>query len=135
MAEVQISLGNIQFANLYGNKVLQMDPEKWRAHHIVGATLSMMGDFDTGIPYIKKAIALNPDHSTLLFNLCSIYHTAKQYDNAVQTCTEVLQRKDHQLQGPTYILRGEAYLGLNQQKKAQQDFNKAKFFGIGEDSP
>ncbi len=129
MGEVQISLGNLQLANIYAKKAFRFDDSVWQTHHLLGTTLSMQGQYEKGLKHLVKAADLAKDKPVLVFNLCSTYLTARQFKNTIQACTNLIQRKDHQLHGPAYHIRGQAYMAIKKTELAQDDFNKAKTHG------
>lgn len=129
MGEVQISLGNLQLANLYAKKAFGFDNSIWQTHHLLGTTLSMQGQYEKGLKHLGKAADMAKDKPVLVYNLCSTYLAARQYKKTIQVCTDLLQRKDHQLHGPSYHIRGQAYMAIKKTELAQDDFNKAKTHG------
>lgn len=129
MGEVQISLGNVQLAALYAKKAYSWDNSIWQTNHLLGSTLTMQDNYQEGIRYLEKAAELGGDKPELLFNLCSSYLAAKDYRNAIMACSKLIARKDHQLHGPAYHIRGQAHLNLAMDKQAQQDFTNARVLG------
>lgn len=126
MGEVQISLGNLQLAGIYAKKAFNWDQDVWQTHHLLGTTLAMQEDYATGLKHLEKAAEIGNDRPELVFNLCSTYLAAKEYKNAIETCTEVIQRNDHQLHGPTFHIRGQAYEALKMVEKANRDYKNAR---------
>ena len=126
MGETQISLGNAQLAYLYAKKAITLKGSYWQTNHLLGTTLCLQGNYSEGVQYLEVAARLAPHKPLLLFNLCSAYYAAKQYEKAVQTCTVFLARQDHKLHGPAYHLRAQSYQALGKTKQARQDFNNAR---------
>lgn len=126
MGEIQISLGNLQLAYLYAQKAMSRDGAYWQTFHLLGTTLCMQERFTEGLPHLEQAARLAPEKAVLQFNLCSTYVTAKKYDAAIKSCTALLQRRDHELYGPVYFLRAQAYQALGKPKLAKQDFDNAR---------
>lgn len=129
MGEVQIALNNLQFALLYARKAMKLDGNYWETYHLLGNTLCMQDQCKQGLTYLEKAAELAPEKPELVFNLCNTYVLSKLYQKAVSKCSQVLARKDHQLHGPTYYLRGKAHQALEMTSKARQDFNNARLLG------
>ena len=131
MGEVQISLGNVQLATLYARKAYDWDATIWQTHHLLGSALSMQDEYKEGLAHLEKAVDIGNNKPELLFNLCSTYLAAGQYNNAVTTCTKVIEQKGHKLHAPAFHIRGQAYEALNITRKAEQDFKNAKTLGYG----
>lgn len=130
MGETQISLGNIGLAYLYARKALRLDSTLWQTQHLLGTTLCMQQNFTEGLPYLEQATTLAPDRPALLFNLCSVYHRAEKFEQAVATCSKLLERRDHRLHGPAFYLRGQSYQALGKTIRAKQDFTNAAALGF-----
>lgn len=129
MGEVQISLGNVQLANLYAKKAYDWNDNIWQTNHLLGSTLAMQDNYKEGMAYLEKAAALANDKPELLFNLCSSYLAAKNYKNVIKTCGKLITRKDHKLHGPAFHIRAQAHEALKMPQKARQDFKNAKILG------
>lgn len=129
MGEVQISLNNIGLAVLYARKAMTFDGAYWQTYHLLGNSLCMIEQYEEGLLHLEKASNLAPGKPELEFNLCSSYLAANKLNQAIAACSQLLARKDHQLHGPAYFIRGTAYELLDETTKAQQDFNKANSLG------
>ena len=134
MVENQVSLGNIQLAHVYASQAYNRRPEIWQTNHALGTTLCMLNDCDKGITFLEKAVEIEPHRPALVFNLCSTYLNNKQFQRAVDTCTNLLAMKQHQLHGPAYFLRSLAYQELGKSQKARSDYNRAKVLGFIEEN-
>ena len=134
MVENQVSLGNIQLAHVYASQAYNRRPEIWQTNHALGNTLCMLHDCDKGITFLEKAAEIEPHRPALVFNLCSTYLNNKQFRSAVDSCTNLLAMKQHQLHGPAYFLRSLAYQELGESQKARSDYNRAKVLGFIEEN-
>lgn len=132
MGEVQISLGNLQLATLYAQKAYGWNDALWQTQHLLGSALAMQEQYQQGLPHLEKALAIAGDKPELLFNLCSTYLAAQQYEKSVEACTRLIQQKDHKLHAIAYHIRGQAYKALNMDKKARQDLVNAQALGYSE---
>jgi len=129
MGETQISLGNLQLAAIYAEQAYRRNPNIWQTHHILGTTLSMQKEFEKGLQHLEQAAAIAKERPILVFNLCSTYHAAKDYNNAIAACSKIIKRRDHQLHGAAYHIRGLSYEALEMNQKAKRDFTKAHLLG------
>ena len=60
MGELQIEMGQIPLAVVYGKKSVEVDGEYWRAHKLLGSSKMLNKEFEGGLNSLKKAVALNP---------------------------------------------------------------------------
>jgi len=88
----------------YGEKAVEQRPNYAGLHDILGYALSRNGQFDEAISRIKKALQLNPVRPlNYLNNLAYAYLFSKQYEKAISSWNEILERD------PDYLY---AYVGL-----------------------
>lgn len=132
MGEVQISSGQIPFAIQYGRKAVKIGPGVWQANYLLGSALNLKKEYDEGIKYLLIASQLAPGRNTLKFNLCSAYTTAKKYNKAIESCTDLINRNDKRLAGPAHYMRALAYKGLGDTSTAGKDQAMARKLGFKE---
>jgi adenylate cyclase len=88
----------------YGEKAVEQRPNYAFLQDVLGYALSRNGQFDEAISRIKKALQLNPVRPlNYLNNLAYAYLFSKQYENAISTWNEILERD------PDFLY---AYVGL-----------------------
>lgn len=71
----------------YMNKALEKDPNFWEAHMFAGEFAEMLGDYPSAIDHYRKALAINPNHSTTgstYFYLANLEQAIGDYDNAMR---------------------------------------------------
>jgi len=77
----------------YGEKAVEQRPNYAGLHDILGYALSRNGQFDEAISRIKKALQLNPVRPlNYLNNLAYAYLFSKQYEKAISSWNEILER-------------------------------------------
>ena len=130
MGELQLSLGQIPIATLYGQKAIQMDNGNWQAHYVLGSALNLQKKYSEGLAYLKKASELQPENYSLLVNLCSSYEKNKLYPKAIAACTTAIEKGSYSIRGTAYHLRALAYTGNNELTLAEKDNKLAKEFGF-----
>lgn len=130
MGELQLSLGQIPIAKLYGQKAIGIDDENWQAHYVLGSALNLKKEYALGLTHLKKASALQPNNYSLLVNLCSSYEKNKQFSQAIKACSTAIQKGPYEIRGTAYYLRALAYTGNNELTLAEKDNQLAKEFGI-----
>ena len=84
MGELQLSLGQVPIAQLYGQKAIEIDNENWQAHYVLGSALNLQKKYPLGLKHLKKASKLQPQNYSLLVNLCSSYEKNKQFPEAIE---------------------------------------------------
>ena len=130
MGELQLSLGQIPIATLYGQKAIKMDNENWQAHYVLGSALNLKKEYVTGLQHLQKAYKLKPTNYSLLVNLCSSYEKNKQFPEAIEACSTAIEKGPYNIHGTAYHLRALAYTGNNELALAEKDNKLAKEFGI-----
>ena len=130
MGELQLSLGQIPIAQLYGIKALEMDSQNWQAHYVLGGALNLQKKYTEGLQHLKQASELQPENYSLLVNLCSSYEKNKQYPEAIKACSTAIEKGPYNIRGTAYKLRALAYTGNNEPVLAEKDNQLAREFGI-----
>ena len=128
MAENQISLNNLQLANLYASKAQYKRPDIWQTNHALGTVLVMQQKYQRGLLLLERAFELAPQKRALHFNLCSSYVVAKEYEKALTTCTQLIELNDQELTEAAYFQRSLANRALGKIEQADKDLAKAQSF-------
>ena len=130
MGELQLSLGQIPIATLYGQKAIQMNNDNWQAHYVLGSALNLQKKYSQGLEHLQRASQLQPDNYSLLVNLCSSYEKNKQYPEAIKACSTAIEKGSYDIRGTAHFLRAQAYKGNNELTLAERDIELAKEFGF-----
>lgn len=130
MAETQVSLGKNEEGLKYARAAYAADAESWEANHALGFVLSLGGQCNAGIPYLEKAAESSPKGCENLLNVCSTYVSCDKYQEAIISCTEVLESEDVSLHGPAFYIRARAYKAMGMRKAADEGFNQARDAGF-----
>ena len=130
MGELQLSLGQVPLAQLYGEKAIKLDNNDWNAHYLLGSALNLQKKYPRGLEHLKQASKLQPDNYSLRLNLCSSYEKNKKFKPAIDTCSEVIKKGPYDLRGTAHYLRGLAHTGNNEPVLAEKDQLLAKEFGF-----
>jgi len=130
MGEVQISMGQVPLAAVYGRKAVKLDRRSWRAQQLLGSALAMLGETGRGIMHLEQAVALAPDHPRLHLNLASALFAAKEYTRVLRICDVLLDSPDTRVAGAAYNLRGQVYLRQGKLKEAGREFDTAIRLGF-----
>ncbi len=126
MGEVQISMGQLPLASLYGRKAVKLDARSWRAQQLLGSVLAMLGDVEAGIDHLERAVSIAPDNERVQLNLGSALVAAKRYDDVISLSSRLIESRDADVVAAAYHLRGSAYLGKARIAEANRDFHAAR---------
>ena len=130
MGELQLSLGQVPLAQLYGEKAVNLDNDDWNAHYLLGSALNLQKKYARGLEHLQLATKLQPDNYSLRLNLCSSYEKNKKFQQAISTCSEVIEKGPYDLRGTAYYLRALAHSGNNEPALAEKDNLLANEFGF-----
>jgi TolB-like protein/Flp pilus assembly protein TadD len=92
-------------------RALQINPNYAAAHQWKTWTLAVVGRFDDAIASMKAAHNLDPLSQNVSADLGLAYYFARQYENAIEQCHEVLDvqpgfHRPHQLLGMVHLQQG-----------------------------
>ena len=59
MGELQIEMGQIPLAVVYGKKSVELDGDYWRAHKLLGSAKMLNNESEDGLISLKKAVVIN----------------------------------------------------------------------------
>jgi len=130
MGELQLSLGQVPLAQLYGEKAVNLDNDDWNAHYVLGSALNLQKKYVRGLEHLQLASKLQPDNYSLTVNLCSSYEKNGKFQQAINTCSQVIEKGPYDLRGTAYYLRALARKGNNEPALAEKDIKFAKEFGF-----
>jgi len=111
MGEIQIDMGQVPLAVVYGRKAVELDPKYWRAYKLLGASRMLNNEVESGLAALNKAHELQPDNTNVKLNLVSAYVENKNYDKALKLVNKVIELNDHSILATAYFLRSKAYSG------------------------
>jgi len=130
MGELQLSLGQVPLAQLYGEKAINLDNDDWNAHYVLGSALNLQKEYVRGLEHLQLASKLQPDNYSLTVNLCSSYEKNGKFQKAIDACTQAIEKGPYELRGTAYFLRALAHKGNDEPALAEKDQQLAKEFGF-----
>ena len=130
MGELQIEMGQIPLAVVYGKKSVEVDGEYWRAHKLLGSSKMLNKEFEGGLNSLKKAVALNPKNINTQLNLISALIQNKKYEQALILINTVIQKKDKDTLAIAYYFRSQVYNGKGLSIEANKDAKTAQEMGF-----
>ena len=130
MGDLQISLGQVPLAELYGKKAISLESSNWHAHYVLGSALNLQKKYAEGLQHLERASQLQPTNYSLVLNLCSSYERNGKYEQAIKTCTSVIEKGPYAIRGTAYFLRAQARKANGEPTLAEKDLSLAQEFGI-----
>lgn len=130
MGELQIEIGQIPLAVVYGKKSVAVDGEYWRAHKLLGSAQMLNNEYEGGLKSLKKAVVLNPKNLNTQLNLTSALIQNKKYDQALTLINTVINKKEKDTLAIAYYFRSQVYKGKGLIIKANKDAKTAQGMGF-----
>ena len=130
MGEVQIDMGQIPLAVVYGNKSVELDNKYWRAHKLLGSALMLNKDHVRGLHALEKSVALNSTNINTQLNLASALIQNKKYEKALMLLEKIIHKNEKGTLATAYYLRSQAYKGKGLIIKANEDIKVAQEMGF-----
>jgi tetratricopeptide (TPR) repeat protein len=99
-------------------RAISLNPNSAESYMRLGLVLSYAGRAEEGIPYMQKALRLNPFPSSNYFvNLAHIYRESGHYEKAIEASKKTLQSEPN-TQSP-YITLAISYIRLGREEEAR----------------
>ena len=130
MGEVQIDMGQVPLAVVYGRKAVELDSKYWRAYKLLGSARMLNQEIEFGLKALKQAHSLEPKNVKVQLNLIGAYIENKKYDEAFSLVNEIIKNKDDENLATAYYLRSRAYAGKGLIIEGSQDSKKAHELGF-----
>lgn len=130
MGELQIEMGQIPLAVIYGRKSVAVDGEYWRAHKLLGSAQMLNNEYEGGLKSLKKAVELNPKNINTQLNLTSALIQNKKYDQALTLINSVIHKNEKGTVAIAYYFRSQVYKGKGLIIEANKDAETAQGMGF-----
>ncbi len=130
MGEVQIDMGQIPLAVVYGQKAVELDNKYWRAHKLLGSARMLNRQSESGLKSLRQAVALAPDNINAKLNLVSALVQNRAFDEALDNVNEIIAINDRDSLATAYYLRSKAYSGNGLIIAADKDLKEAQRLGF-----
>lgn len=130
MGELQIEMGQIPLAVVYGKKSVAVDGEYWRAHKLLGSAKMLNNEFEGGLSSLKKAVDLNPKNINTQLNYISALIKNKKHDQALTLVNTVIHKKEQDTLAIAYYFRSQINRGKGLITEANKDANTAQGLGF-----
>ena len=130
MGELQIEMGQIPLALVYGKKSIELDDKYWRAHKLFGSAKMLNKDFESGLGSLQKAVDLNPENINAQLNFISALIQNKKYDKALILINKVIDKNEKDILAIAYYFRSQVHKGKGLTAKANKDAKIAQGMGF-----
>ena len=130
MGELQIEMGQIPLAVVYGRKSVAVDGEYWRAHKLLGSAQMLNKEFEGGLDSLKKAVDLNPKNINTQLNLISALIQNKNYDQALPLINTIINKKEKGTVAIAYYFRSQVNKGKGLITESNKDAKTAEGMGF-----
>ena len=129
LSSAYFSKGDFDNAIATLNEGIRLDPNHAPSYNARGAAYSFKGDFDNAIANLNEAIRLDPEFAEAYYTRGLTYDSKGKLNRAIKDYTKAIALKpDH---ANSYYNRAEAFLHLQEWKKAKGDFNYCQRDGNG----
>ena len=91
MASIYRHKNMVPEAHQYAEKTLEVNPNLWRGHYILGKIHTDENEVRKAINSYQRALQLASDEPLLYSELANLYVTQKQYDDALKANSEALR--------------------------------------------
>lgn len=130
MGEVQIDMGQVPLAVVYGRKAVELDPGYWRAYKLLGASRMLNKEVEPGVEALRKAHELKPENANVTLNFISALIEVKEYDEALGLVNNIIEQNDHDTLAMAYYFRSQVYMGKGLVVEAGKDAERAQRLGM-----
>ena len=113
---------NLQDAQNYYNKVLELDPNYVNAHNNLGAIFQKLGDPQKAKEYFEKVIKINPNYVSAHNNLGNIFQKLGDLQKAKDCYDKAIELNPNYTDA--YYNQGNTYKELGEYQKAKEYFEK-----------
>lgn len=121
--------GNVEDGLDYLQRAVMESPEDARLRARLGLTQIAVGASSQGTSELERALQLDPELEdspeidAVLRGLIIGYLQQKRFDEALEAAKRLQEKEPQATAG--YVLAGTAYMGMNDEAAARQEFNKA----------
>ncbi|VAW94998.1 hypothetical protein MNBD_GAMMA23-1895 [hydrothermal vent metagenome] len=130
MGEVQIDMGQIPLAVVYGRKAVELDNKYWRAHKLLGSARMLNHQPELGLKSLRHAVTLAPDNINTKLNLVSALLQNKAFDEALDSVNEIIAINNKDSLPTAHYLRSKVYTGNGLIIAADKDLKEALRLGF-----
>ncbi len=122
-AKILLSEGKFQDAEIIFKKILQIDPNYYKAYVNIGVICIKLDQLDEAEKNFQRAIEIKPDFELAYYNLGTIQEKLGKFSEAEKNFQKAIDLKPNYLEAYTNL--GTLFLGLKKFKDAESFLKKA----------
>lgn len=108
--EYQVQPRNFDYATVYNN---------------IAWTYCCLTQYEKGLPFAEKSVALNPKHGYSWETLGEIYFYLRRYEDCIEAMSKCLSCQTYENNKSALTFRGKALIKLGKKKDGEKDLEKA----------
>ena len=118
--------GNTDKSEDYILKAVALSPDDATVNVTAGQIFMQKQDFEAALPYVKKAVELEPSNTKSIRNLAQIYYDTGQLEESIQTYEIAIDKEtDHEVKADLYFNLGILYNRVGDLEEAEYNFINA----------
>ena len=118
--------GNTDKSEDYILKAVALSPDDANVNLTAGQIFMQKQDFEAALPYIKKAVELEPSNTQSIRNLAQIYYDLGQLEESIQTYEVAINKEtDREVKADLYFNLGILYNKVGDLEEAEYNFTNA----------
>lgn len=125
LATASLHRGNFQQALIDIREAVKIDGSDPEVYNIEGLTYFGLKEYKEAEKSYKKAIKLKSDYSEARYNLCGLYLTLDELDNAIDQCSKSASDLVYRSRYKAFTSLGVAYFRKGNTDKAKECYQKA----------
>ena len=118
--------GNTDKSEDYILKAAALSPNDANVNLTAGQIFMQKQDFEVALPYLKKAVELEPSNTRSIRNLAQIYYDMGQLEKSIQTYEVAIDKEtDREVKADLYFNLGILYNKVGNLEEAEYHFTNA----------
>ena len=118
--------GNTDKSEDYILKAVALSPDDATVNVTAGQIFMQKQDFEAALPYVKKAVELEPSNTKSIRNLAQIYYDTGQLEESIQTYEIAIDKEtDREVKADLYFNLGILYNRVGDLEEAEYNFINA----------
>ena len=118
--------GNTDKSEDYILKAVALSPDDANVNSTAGLIFMQKQDFNAALPYVKKAVELEPSNTKSIRNLAQIYYDMGQLEESIQTYEIAINKEtDRKVKADLYFNLGILYNKVGDLEEAEYNFTNA----------
>ena len=118
--------GNTDKSEDYILKAVALSPDDATVNVTAGQIFMQKQDFEAALPYVKKAVELEPSNTKSIRNLAQIYYDTGQLEESIQTYEIAIDKEtDREVKADLYFNLGILYNRAGNLEEAEYNFTNS----------